>query len=117
MTKKQKIWLSIFLAMFLIPEILWGGVRWIIFRAYFPLKIFKNFDFGLTGDINNNLLGSLIAMAQFFGLLGFTVILSKLKTNSLLKTIVLIFLIALLFFSGILALAGFYYLFNVPQIG
>jgi len=26
MAKKQKIWLGIFLAMFLVPEILWGGV-------------------------------------------------------------------------------------------
>jgi len=26
MTKKQKIWLAVFGAMFLVPEILWGGV-------------------------------------------------------------------------------------------
>ena len=34
MTKKQKIWLGVFLAMFLVPEILWSPVGNIIFELF-----------------------------------------------------------------------------------
>ena len=40
MTKKQKIWMWIFVAMFAIPEILWGNLLGILKISFLP--IYKN---------------------------------------------------------------------------
>lgn len=69
MAKKQKIWFSIFLAMFLVPEVLWSPVN----SFYHDIGI-SPFEFrGLTNGNNffgNNLtLVKAILSAQFVGLL------------------------------------------------
>ena len=58
MTKVQKIWLGIFLAMFIIPEILWGSL--------FGLPSIVNSSYRLSGDNHFGLV--IITLVQFLGL-------------------------------------------------
>jgi hypothetical protein len=58
MTKNQKIWFSVFTAMFLIPEILWGGIRNLIYLIIsynkFPNQISDYFAISLLPSLDNN---------------------------------------------------------------
>ncbi len=58
MTKKQKIWLAIFGAMFLVPEILWSPILglWSIDKEIF--------------NIGNRILLTIVVLLQFLGCLG-----------------------------------------------
>lgn len=53
MTKQQQIWLAIFLAMFLVPEVLWGSTfnaitslfGWPLHSIYFNLTTFNDYPY------------------------------------------------------------------------
>jgi len=116
MTKKQKIWLAVFLAMFLVPEILWSP----IFDFYYQLyqtdqsggthSFRQNF---LDNSDNVNILKCIISF-QLFGLLSSLLFLIKSNLNKIIKIIFIsIFLLMIL-------VVGFavYFAFNFnPQIG
>jgi hypothetical protein len=67
MTKKQKIWFAIFLAMFAIPEVLWGGVfgLWSIDKNIFSIA-------------NRNIL-IFVVLIQFVGSSMFAIEILKIK--------------------------------------
>ncbi len=85
MTKKQKIWLAVFSAMFLVPEILWGGVRSLITKVFFQSSYSNFFSLSVFSDVSNNLIASLISVVQFIGILIFVLVFIKLKINLLLN--------------------------------
>ncbi len=114
MTKKQKIWLGIFGAMFLIPEILWiSGIRGNIEIPWFPINDFKEFK--------NILIAYFTTLIPFIGLVGIFKIISKLKINKKMKTFIFITLIPLLCWTAFLTFILFwvmiYYIDRAPQIG
>jgi hypothetical protein len=118
MEKKQKIWLAVFLAMFIIPEILWSPVRSIIYIIIHPNQ-FTDLPllFNILPPLNNNLISGIIELIQFIGLVCFYFALIKLKFNKVLKIIINILLIILILITGLIAWMGVYYIFNSPQIG
>lgn len=118
MTKKQKIWLAVFLAMFLVPEILWGAVR-SYFSILIPIKLLSVFNLSLINDgIDDNSIAFLITLIQFIGISAilYTVYKTRFKLR-LLKIVIMLFLVLLVFLSINLLYMGFYYLSNYPQIG
>jgi hypothetical protein len=115
MTKKQKIWLAVFGAMFLVPEILWGGVRSLITKVFFQSSYSSIFSLSVFSDINSNFIASLISMIQFIGILIFVLVFIKLKINLFIKLILITILFFLIFFSFIFAWMGVYYLKNSPN--
>ena len=109
MTKTQKMWMWIFLAIFLIPEVLWSPITNVIFSLLESNKnnpkIFReNF---LTLYSNENILKGILTM-QFIAISLFLFSLLKNKKNFHPKQFILLLIIALVFF--ILALLSFYLL-------
>ena len=66
MTKKQKIWFAVFLAMFAVPEVLWSPVSNVIFGL---LKDMPYRDNLLTGTDNKDLMVFTV-FVQFLGTSG-----------------------------------------------
>ncbi len=87
MSKKQKIWFAVFLAMFAVPEVLWGLVNTFLFKmSLFP-------------PLQSNKLNALIVSIEFVGILFATIISFLFYTppNIFLRaTIRIVFLILLL---------------------
>jgi membrane protease YdiL (CAAX protease family) len=81
MTKNQKIWLGVFLAMFLVPEILWSPVSNIIFGLIKDMPYRNNF---LIQTDNRSLLATVIFL-QFLSLLGIDLILWSKKNYKSIK--------------------------------
>jgi hypothetical protein len=100
MTKMQKIWMWIFIAMFAAPEILWGDL---IKLARIPLlPIFRNFQF--FNDNPN--FAYLVIVVEMVGILGVIYLLNKdhlgLKLNIryIINVILFIILVALVLSLG-----------------
>lgn len=85
MTKVQKIWLSVFLAMFLVPEILFG----LLFGV-----ITLNKDFVLNPASHQVL--TIVSFVEFCGLLFSTILILKLKSNWVINLIKIIMTVATL---------------------
>ena len=119
MSKRQKIWLGIFGAMFLVPEILWGGIRWVVFNIFLTSDFFYNWEIGIISGFKNNILGVIMALVQFTGLIALIYFLMrlKLKINLAIKIIIILVSSFLILSTGILAWMTLYYLINTPQIG
>jgi len=118
MSKRQKIWLGIFGAMFLVPEILWSPMIDFYYQLILqsnssgivpPLR--QNF---LTNSDNISILKFVISM-QLLGLSLFLIRFLSLKIkNKIIKIIAISFLTVLLFLTAFFVLFAFN--FN-PQIG
>jgi len=115
MTKKQKIWLAVFLAMFIIPEILWST-----YSSFYCMVLFSGSGnsfqlFQLIPNPKSLIIQKSISFVQFFGLLSSFVVLIKSQVkNKTIKLIEISFLAVLL----ILAIYFLYFIFNFnPQIG
>jgi hypothetical protein len=119
MTKTQKIWFAIFAAMFLIPEILWGGLRSYIYGTLFPSK---------TGDLP--LLFSIISFPQnkFFlifvnlvsliGIFGLIFVINKLQIKNKIIRFFILFLFGLIALAtSLLALLQIGFAFSSFSIG
>ncbi len=63
MTKKQKIWLGVFLAMFIVPEVLWGG----LLATFFNFKSVYN---AATFFVTVPFFGHLMFLAEIAGVSG-----------------------------------------------
>jgi hypothetical protein len=109
MTTKQKIWFSIFLAMFLVPEVLWNPVANFYYEFWqgmhastvFPLRN----NFLMNSD--NLFLLKLVIWIQFFGL-GFTLLeLIAVKVRKIYKFSGIFLLLTLLVFVLFSALFHF----------
>ncbi len=85
MTKVQKIWLGVFLAMFLVPEILFG----LLFGV-----ITFNKNFVSNPDSHQGL--TVISLVESCGLLFSTVLIFKLKSNWALNLVKIILVVATL---------------------
>jgi hypothetical protein len=115
MTKNQKIWLAVFLAMFLIPEILWSP-----YSSFYYSILFSNFgnsfqSIHLLPTPKLLIIQKSILLIQFFGLLLSLFVFAKSAIkNKLIKLSIELILI-------ILILSAFYFLlftFNFnPKIG
>jgi len=122
MAKKQKIWFAVFLAMFLIPEILWpqstiilySWVREILFGISPKPGDFSNFDIFSFSQMPK--LSGFIFLIKLIGLLG-SLFYSVLFYKEYKKLIILI--VAIVF--ALLLLATLFYAFFIfgfnPQIG
>ena len=77
-TKIQKIWLWIFGAMFIVPEILWSPILTYIL-PFFLGSSYKFRDSFIFSGYSSSLITSLIIFIQFIGVLFFTIILYKNK--------------------------------------
>ena len=110
MENKQKIWLAVSLLMFLIPEILWGGI------SDFFCGFLKNkaCSFAVFNPVDSNLFNQLVILFEFVSLSFFYV-----ASLFLIKNIY--FKIFFIIIVGILLLLTFYLLlfsFNFnPQLG
>ena len=87
MTKAQKIWLSIFLALVVVPEVLWSPFFNVIYPFFFvPAKygIYPEFRRNFLFERGNENLWAFILGVQFLGILGITVLLffTRKKTNN-----------------------------------
>lgn len=106
MTKIQKIWFTIFLAMFIIPELLWSPV------VNFVYELYKNTGFPVRNSIlekteNINLLSSVL-FVQTLGLLLTAIYLLAVRKN--IKNKIIFWMgFVLLFVSTILV----FYLFGL----
>lgn len=97
---KQQIWLAVFLAMFLVPEILWSPIGNVVFdflQRTNNVEIFRpNF---LTVSDNINLLLYVVCF-QFIGILGGTVITIKANIASLPKLLLVSVMTVVLLVTG-----------------
>jgi glucan phosphoethanolaminetransferase (alkaline phosphatase superfamily) len=115
MTKKQKIWLGVFLAMFLIPEIFWSPYS----SFYYAILSSSSGDsfqlFNLAPQPKSLVIQKLIVFVQCFGLLLSLFVLSKSQIkNKSIKLFAKLILSILL----ILAIYFLFFIFNFsPQIG
>jgi hypothetical protein len=95
-TKKEKIWMWIFIAMFVVPEILWGNLVKIINISFLP--IFKNSQF----FTDNPVVAFAVIMVEIIGISATFYLLNKkyLKEKLVLKyivdTILIVIFLALL---------------------
>lgn len=115
MTKNQKIWLFVFLAMFIIPEILWGLLNTFLFGAIYRGNGPSNFS--VLPALQSNGLNALIVCIEFIGVL-FTTIFCFLfyhPKNIILKILIIIFLVFLSLLTFYLLL--FSYNFSHMQLG
>jgi hypothetical protein len=114
MTKKQKIWLSVFLAMFLAPFAMWlFGVRGAIDVPWFPISDLRHFL-----DIASSFF---LVLCPLIGLVGIFLIVKKASINKRFKTIFFVALVSLICFYSFVNFmffwAVFYYMVTSPQIG
>jgi len=115
MAKKQKIWLAIFLAMFLVPEILWSP-----YSSFYYAILFSNSGdsfqlFNLAPNPKSLIIQKLIVFVQFSGLLSSLFVLSKSQIKN--KSIKL-FANSILTVLLILAFYFLFFIFNFsPQVG
>lgn len=109
MTKTQKVWLGVFLAMFIVPEVLWSPVENIAYdflQNSNNVKIFRpNF---LTSPDNITILLLFLAF-QLVGLISSLILISKSQLNFWFKSLCIIVLILLLIITG----AVFYFAFSL----
>jgi len=117
MTKKQKILLGIFGAMFLIPEILWGMVSNFSYGMFYTgyLSGGSPSEFHLLPLIESNAFNLFILFVQFVGILLSFICLFIIKFNRKFTKWVTV-----LFFSIILFLTFYTFLFALnfnPQFG
>jgi len=113
MAKKQKIWLGIFLAMFLVPEILWNPMVNFYYELFqsgdvHPLR--NNF---LTNADNFSIL-KFIMLAQFIGLAVSSFFIAKSRIRAIVKMLLSFLIILSILLAGFAVLFIFY---NNPQIG
>jgi len=119
MTKKQKIWLGIFGAMFLIPEILWGlcgNFLYNVIRFMFSMKeseVFYSF-FKFPDSSHSTILLKSFLLVQMAGLSGIFGFVRKIKIKKIFKCLLLL-LIIIIIISNIFFLI-FTLNFN-PKIG
>ena len=118
MTKNQKIWFAVFLAMFLVPEILLGAVRYVIFKMVFSFTASDIFTSSVFQSLNNNLITFVIITIEFVGLIGLLVDFYKINFRiKLIKLILLAILVLLVCATALTLATGFQLLSNSPQIG
>lgn len=114
MSKKQKIWFAVFLAMFAVPEALWLiGMRGNIDIPWFPINDLAQFK--------SILVVYFTTLIPFIGLLGLSKIIAKLQINRKIKMLFFFALVPLTCWFGFLALTliwvMIYYMNGTPQIG
>jgi hypothetical protein len=104
MTKMQKIWLGIFLAMFVVPEIFLGGLLSTFFNlktVFNPSILFDSFPF----------FGNLMFFIEIFGIVGLLFLNTKYAhKNKVIKYI--IGTVLLLILGSLLLIAYAYYSFS-----
>ncbi len=120
MTKKQKLWLAVFLAMFLIPEILWNAFILLIFywilNATTGISLDQIYSIHLLPTLKSQELANLFAFIELIGfaLSYFSIILFGLPKNNIAKNLII-------FIGGILLLLIAYVSIGLmtmnPQIG
>ncbi len=114
MAKKQKIWLAVFLAMFLVPEILWFcGIRGNIGVPWVPIDGFSQLMGILTAYFTT--------LIPFIGLVGLLKTIKELQINKKFKIFLFIVIIPILCWLAFLTLmliwVMIYYIDKAPQIG
>ena len=114
MTKKQKIWLAVFGAMFLVPEILWFcGIRGNIEVSWFPIDDFSQLMGILTAYFTT--------LIPSIGLVGLLKTIKELQINKKLKIFLFMVIIPILcclaFLTLMLIWIMIYYINKAPQIG
>ncbi len=106
MTKKQKIWLGIFMAMAIVPEVFFGGLISTFFKLKFvPLLNTSNFFVSLP------ILGHLNLWLENIGVMGLILLNRKLYFQSkFLRFLIIGILIIIL--ACLLTITYYYYAFN-----
>jgi hypothetical protein len=111
MSKMQKVWLAIFLAMFVVPEVLWSPVVNLVYSLLQNsnhAQIFRsNF---LTSSDNTNFLLSFLIL-QLVGIVGCLGLIFQAKINTGIKIFLIFVLILLLLITG----AVFYIAFSLRK--
>ena len=120
MSKNQKIWLTIFLAMFLVPEVLWSLSGNFLYNN---VRFLMNLDeakinyglFKFPDSSHETIFLRIVLIIQIIGLMGiFFEVAMKMKIKMAFKYLILAF-VSLLLLSTILFL---FFVFNFnPQIG
>ena len=120
MAKKQKIWLAVFLAMFLVPEIINPEVTVILF--YWIREIFFGISFklgeSLKFDLFNLEISQIAKESLFFiktvGLMGSLLLLLFIKTEKTILKIAMIVVLSILLLATILYSLSFASFVNLP---
>jgi hypothetical protein len=107
MSRIQKVWLGIFTAMFVVPEMLWSPVINLVYsflQNSNNVKVFRpNFT---TNSDNTNLLIFFLAF-QLTGLIGALVLISKAKFNLWVKSILILILLLMSILTGLVFYVAF----------
>ncbi len=108
MSKKQKIWMWIFIAMFAIPEILWGSIIKILNLSFLP--IYKNIQVFTDKPV----IAFFVIIIEIGGLSGILYLLNNgsIRVNSKIKFIINIILSVIL----LLLLLSLYMSYVVSRI-
>ena len=107
MTKAQKIWLWVSVALFVVPEVLWSPVGNLVndlLQNSNEVQIFRP-NFLTDSDNTTSLL--FVLFIQVVGLVSSLIIVSKLKINIWIKSSVIIILVLFLLVTGLLFYIGF----------
>lgn len=96
MNKKQKIWLWIFLAMFILPELLWSPILNIADSVLQNNNNSTIFRPNFLMNLNNTNLLLFVLIIQIVGILGTIVFTIKLKFSKALKVFLLLILLLIL---------------------
>jgi hypothetical protein len=98
MTKKQKIWLGVFLAMFIIPEVLWSPVGNVLYQLVQSGGVIYPFRDNFLMDNDNLFIYRFINTIQLIGLgASLYYICRIIKTElKLVKTVIIFFVIILI---------------------
>lgn len=97
MTKKQKIWLSVTSAMFILPEILWSPVSNIIYELLQKTNNVQPYRINFLMNSDKIVYLSFVLFAQFVGCLLTLIFFLKHKHNNILFWTVILLLILLTF--------------------
>ena len=100
MNKKQKIWLGVFLGMFIVPEILWSPVTNVVYGLIQNSNHVKSFRSNFLTNSDYNVFLILFLFIQFIGLIGTFILIKKNNLTYRYKLFLILIILILLIITG-----------------
>lgn len=120
MTKKQKIWLTVFGAMFLVPEIINPEITVMLFywtrELFFGIsfKLGESLSFDLFGFRISQIIKEILFFVKLIGLMGSLLLLFCIKTKKIILKIIMIVALLILLSISALYFISFASFTNLP---
>lgn len=107
MTKKQKVWLWVFLIMFIIPELLWSPVSNIVYGLIQNSNHVKNLRTNFLTNPDNINIFLIVIFVQLIGSLFGFLLTTKSHVNLWLKILLIIITLFILLTTGLVFFISF----------